>query len=58
MDLNRELDTIEAELRLIAAVRWSIRENGGEASTRHADELLDERAEAIDGIDPLGTDLR
>jgi hypothetical protein len=28
-------------------VRWSIRENGGQASTRHADELLDE-ARCID----------
>jgi hypothetical protein len=25
----RDLDTIDSELRLLAAVRWSIREHGG-----------------------------
>ena len=39
----RDLDTIDSELRLLAAVRWSIREHGGEPSSRHVDELLDER---------------
>jgi hypothetical protein len=39
----RDLDTIGSELRLLAAVRWSIREHGGEPSSRHVDELLDER---------------
>jgi hypothetical protein len=39
----RDLDTIESELRLLAAVRWSIREHGGEPSSRQIDELLDER---------------
>ena len=26
----RDLDTIDSELRLLAAVRWSIREHGGD----------------------------
>jgi hypothetical protein len=30
-------------VRLFAAVRWSIPEHGGEPSTRHVDQLLDER---------------
>jgi hypothetical protein len=34
-------EVIDAELRLLAAVRWSIREHGGEPSSRHPDELLD-----------------
>jgi hypothetical protein len=42
----RELDTIDSELRLLAAVRWSIREHGGEPSSRQVDELLDERKRA------------
>ena len=32
-------------IRLLAAVRHSIREHGGEPSSRLVDELLDERAE-------------
>jgi hypothetical protein len=42
----RGLDTIDSELRLLAAVRWSIHEHGGgggEPSSRQVDELLDER---------------
>jgi hypothetical protein len=39
----RDLDTIDSELRLLAAVGWSIREHGGEPSSRQLDELLDER---------------
>ena len=39
---SRDRETIESELRLLAAVRWSIREYGGEPSSRLADELLDE----------------
>jgi hypothetical protein len=39
----RDQETIDAELRLLAAVRWSIREHGGEPSSRQVDELLDER---------------
>jgi hypothetical protein len=37
-------DTIESGLRLLAAVRRTIREHGGEPSSRQVDELLDERA--------------
>jgi hypothetical protein len=43
----RDLDTIDSELRLLAAVRWPIREHGGEPSSRHVDELLDERNQLI-----------
>jgi hypothetical protein len=44
----RDLAAIDAELRLLAAVRWSIREHGGEPSSRQVDELLDERRVAMD----------
>jgi len=30
----RDIETIDSELRLLAAVRWSIREHGGEPSSR------------------------
>jgi Protein of unknown function (DUF732) len=39
----RDRDTIDSELRRLAALRRSIREHGGELSTRQIDELLDER---------------
>jgi hypothetical protein len=39
----RDFYTIDSELRLLAAVRWSIREHGGAPSSRQVDELLDER---------------
>jgi hypothetical protein len=39
----RDRETIDAEPRLLAAVHWSIREHGGEPSSRQVDELLDER---------------
>jgi hypothetical protein len=39
----RDRETIDSELRLLVAVRWSIREHGGEPSSRQVDELLDER---------------
>jgi hypothetical protein len=39
----RDRETIDSELRLLAAKRRSIRERGGEPSSRHVDELLDER---------------
>jgi hypothetical protein len=39
----RDLGTIDSELRLLAAVWWSIREHGGEPSSRQVGELLDER---------------
>ena len=41
----RAVDTIDAEPRLIAVVRWSIREHGDMASAGAADQLLDERLE-------------
>jgi hypothetical protein len=41
----RDIGTIDSELRLLAAVRWSSREHGGEPSSRQVDELLDERSE-------------
>jgi len=37
-------DDIDDELRLLAAVRRSIREHGGEPSSRQVEALLDERA--------------
>jgi hypothetical protein len=39
----RDLETIDAELRLQAAVLRSMRARGDEPSSRHVDELLDER---------------
>jgi hypothetical protein len=39
----RDRETIDSELRLLAGVRCSIREHGGEPSSCHVDELLDER---------------
>ena len=41
----RDRETIDSELRLLAAVRWSIREHGGEPSSRQVDAPLDERRE-------------
>ena len=41
----RDLDTVDFELRLLAAVRRSIREHGVEPSSRQVDELLDGRNE-------------
>jgi hypothetical protein len=42
----RDRDTIDAELLLLAAVRWSIRELGGQPGSRQIAELLDERVES------------
>jgi Protein of unknown function (DUF732) len=39
----RDRDTIDSELRRLAAMRRSIRERGGEPSSRQIDDLLDER---------------
>lgn len=39
----RDCETIESELRLVAPVRWSIREHGVRPSSEHIDALLDER---------------
>jgi hypothetical protein len=41
----RTLDVVAAELRLLAAVRASIREQGGQPGVSYVDELLDEWAE-------------
>jgi hypothetical protein len=38
-------ETVDSELRLLAAVRCSIREHGGDPSSPQVDELLDERNE-------------
>jgi len=38
-----DIETVDSERRLLAAVRWSIREHGDEPSSRLVDELLDER---------------
>jgi hypothetical protein len=43
----RKIAQIDAELLLLAAVRWSIREQGGGASGRQIDELRDERAATV-----------
>jgi hypothetical protein len=46
-----DLNTIDAELRLIAAVlRPSIRSLGGNPSIRHADGLLDERLDRSQAV--------
>ena len=58
----RDRDTIDAELRLLAAVRRSIREQGGEPSSRQVDELLDERngepTTAADDLDRMNAIAR
>jgi hypothetical protein len=46
----RDLDTIDSELRLPAAVRWSIREHGGEPSSRQVDERLAHRGRRESGV--------
>ena len=38
----RDLEVIDSELRLLTAVRRTVREHGGELSIRHVDESLDE----------------
>jgi hypothetical protein len=45
VDRMRDLEVIDSELRLLAAVRRSIREHGGEPSSRQVDELLGWRRE-------------
>jgi hypothetical protein len=46
----RDLETIDSELRLLAAVRC-VREHGGQPSSHHVDELLDERNELTGSFD-------
>jgi hypothetical protein len=43
LSVMRDRDAIDSELRLLAAVRRSIREHGMESTSRLVDELLDER---------------
>jgi hypothetical protein len=45
----RDRETIDSELRALAAARRSIRERGGELSSRQIDELLDERLGHLTG---------
>jgi hypothetical protein len=45
----RDIGVIDGELRLLAAVRASIRELGGRPSCRQVDRLLDERLAADSG---------
>jgi hypothetical protein len=40
----RDREAIDNELRLLAAARWSIREQDGQPGSLQVDELLDERA--------------
>jgi hypothetical protein len=47
MSPARDLGAIDSELSLIAAVRESVREQGGRPSMVHVDELLDARANPI-----------
>jgi hypothetical protein len=42
----RDRDTIDGDMRLLAVVKAAIRDEGGEASSRQVDELLDERLRA------------
>jgi Protein of unknown function (DUF732) len=57
----RDRETIDSELRLLAATRRSIREQGGQPSCRQADELLDERlahraeASETEAVEPCQT---
>jgi hypothetical protein len=45
----RGRETIDSELPLLAAVRCSIREHGGEPSSRQIDKLLDETLDPREG---------
>ena len=48
LPVMRDLDTIDSD-RLLAAVRRSIREHGGEPSSRQVHEFLDERLAHLRG---------
>lgn len=45
----RAPEDIDSGLRLLTAVGRPIRDQGGESSSRHVDELLDERGLESDG---------
>lgn len=47
--MSRDVEVIDAELRLLAAVRTALRADGGQPTTAPADELLDERLSADRG---------
>ena len=59
----RDRETIDSELRLLAAGRRSIREHGGEPSSRQVDALLDERlghraeASETEAVEAFETDV-
>lgn len=47
--MNRDREVIDQELALLAAVRWSIREHGGEPTPGPVDQLLEERTAITKG---------
>lgn len=51
--MSRDLDEIDAELRLLATVRAALRDDGGRPTTKPVDELLDERLDAADPSRPV-----
>jgi hypothetical protein len=59
----RDRETIDSELRLLAAKRRLIRDQGGQPSSRQADELLDERlahraeASEIEAVEACETEV-
>jgi hypothetical protein len=59
----RDRETIDSELRLLAAKRRLIRDEGGQPSSRQADELLDERlahraeASEIEAVEACETEV-
>jgi hypothetical protein len=50
--MGRDFETIDSELRLLAAVRWSIREHGGEPSSRQVDETARRAPNALRPWEP------
>lgn len=51
--MSRDVEAIDAELHLLAAVRTAVRDDGGQPTTGPADELLDERLDAADRGGPV-----
>ena len=55
----RDIETIDSELRLVAALRRAARERGGPLpSIDVADALLDERRELMRGLYRISSDYR
>jgi hypothetical protein len=53
LDLSeRHIETVDSELRFVAALRRAARERGGPPSIDVADALLDERRELTSGYNP------